>query len=225
MESSGLVSSAFAVFAKDLRLELRTKYALNTIMMFGVTTLAVVSFSLGQSGLPTLLLAALYWIVVFFSAIAALAQVFTREEEAGTALALRLSAEPNAVYLGKLFFNLALLSTMTGIITPLFFMFTDAPTGNVLQFCWVAILGILALCAATTLVAAIISKAAVKGALFAVLSFPILLLPLMLLVKASDAVLLADQGTSILAPVQGLIAYTVVMVTASILLFKFVWKE
>ena len=60
MESSGLVNSAFAVFAKDLRLELRTKYALNTIMMFGVTTLAVVSFSLGQSGLPERLLAAIH---------------------------------------------------------------------------------------------------------------------------------------------------------------------
>jgi heme exporter protein B len=225
MESSGLVSKSFAVFAKDLRLELRTKYALNTILMFGVTTLAVVSFALGQAGLPPKLLAALYWIVVFFSAMAALAQVFTREEEAGTALALRLSAEPNAVYLGKLFFNLALLSTLTGIVTPLFFIFTDAPTDNVLSFCFVAVLGILALCAATTLVAAIISKAAVKGALFAVLSFPILLLPLMLLVMASDTVLAAEQGGSIQAPVQGLVAYTVVMVTASVLLFRFVWKE
>jgi len=225
MESSGLVNKAFAVFAKDLRLELRTKYALNTIMMFGVTTLAVVSFSLGQAGLPAKLLAALYWIVIFFSAMAALAQVFTREEEAGTALALRLSAEPNAVYLGKLFFNLALLSTLTGIVTPLFFIFTDAPTDNILSFCFVAVLGILALCAATTLVAAIISKAAVKGALFAVLSFPILLLPLMLLVMASDSALAAEQGGSIQAPVQGLVAYTVVMVTASVLLFRFVWKE
>lgn len=225
MESSGLVSKSFAVFAKDLRLELRTKYALNTIMMFGVTTLAVVSFALGQAGLPPKLLAALYWIVVFFSAMAALAQVFTREEEAGTALALRLSAEPNAVYLGKLFFNLALLSTLTGIVTPLFFIFTDAPTEHVLGFCLVAVLGILALCAATTLVAAIISKAAVKGALFAVLSFPILLLPLMLLVIASDTVLAAEPGGSIQAPVQGLVAYTVVMVTASVLLFRFVWKE
>lgn len=225
MESSGLVSKAFAVFAKDLRLEWRTKYALNTILMFGVTTLAVVSFSLGQSGLPTKLLAALYWIVVFFSAMAALAQVFVREEESGTALNLRLSAEPNAVYLGKLFFNLALLSTMTGIITALFFIFTDAPTGNVLLFVVVAGLGVLSLCAATTLVAAIISKAAVKGALFAVLSFPILLLPLMLLVIASDSVLLGEGLGKILAPMQGLIAYIVVMVTASLMLFRFVWKE
>jgi len=225
MESSGLVSKAFAVFAKDLRLEWRTKYALNTILMFGITTLAVVSFSLGQSGLPTKLLAALYWIVVFFSAMAALAQVFVREEESGTVLNLRLSAEPNAVYLGKLFFNLALLSTMTGIITALFFIFTDAPTGHVLLFVVVAALGVLSLCAATTLVAAIISKAAVKGALFSVLSFPILLLPLMLLVIAADSVLLGEGLGKILAPIQGLIAYIVVMVTASLMLFRFVWKE
>ncbi len=225
MEPSGLVSKAFAVFAKDLRLELRTKYALNTIMMFGVTTLAVVSFSLGQAGLPTKLLAALFWIVIFFSAMAALAQVFTREEEAGTALTLRLTAEPNAVYLGKLFFNLVLLTTLAAVVTPLFFIFTDAPTGDLLLFVLVLALGVLALCSATTLVATIISKASVKGALFAVLCFPILLLPLMLLVGASDQVLLGSGIFEIGAALQGLIAYTVVMVTASLMLFKFVWKE
>ena len=224
MDSFGLASKAYAVFAKDLRLEWRTRYALNTILMFGVTTLAVVSFSLGQAGLPVKLLAALYWIVVFFSAMAALAQVFTREEEAGTALALRLSADPNAVYLGKLFFNLALLSTMAVIITPLYFIFTDAPADNVLLFIVVLALGIVALCAATTLVAAIISRAAMRGALFAVLSFPILLLPLILLVSASDSVLLGQGISEILAPLQALIAYIVVMLTASILLFRFVWK-
>lgn len=224
MDSFGLASKAYAVFAKDLRLEWRTRYALNTILMFGVTTLAVVSFSLGQAGLPVKLLAALYWIVVFFSAMAALAQVFTREEEAGTALALRLSADPNAVYLGKLFFNLALLCTMVVIITPLYFIFTDAPADNVLLFIVVLALGVIALCAATTLVAAIISRAAMRGALFAVLSFPILLLPLILLVSASDAVLLGQGIAEILAPLQALIAYIVVMLTASILLFRFVWK-
>jgi len=225
MKSSGLIIKAFAVFAKDLRLELRTKYAVNTILMFGVTSLAVVSFSLGQSGLPTKLLAALFWIVMFFSAMAALAQAFTREEEAGTALALRLTAEPNSVYLGKLFFNLTLLSTLAAVITPLFFIFTDAPTESILPFILVLGLGVLALCAATTLVAAIIAKAAVKGALFAVLSFPILLLPLMMLVGASDKILLGSGMGAVAAPLQGLVAYTVVMITASLLLFGFVWKE
>lgn len=223
--NAGLVSKAFAVFAKDLRLELRTKYAINTILMFGVTTLAMVSFSLGQSGLPTKLLAALYWIIIFFSAMAALAQVFIREEESGTALALKLTADPTAIYLGKLLFNIALLTLLTAIVTPLFFVFTDARVGNLPLLLVVLFLGIIGLCGATTLVAAIISKAAVKGALFAVMSFPILLLPLMMLVGATDRVLDGQPLAELQAHLQGLTAYAVIMITSSFMLFKYVWRE
>ncbi len=223
--SAGLTAKAFAVFAKDLRLELRSRFALNTILMFGVTTLAVISFSLGQSGLPTKLLAALFWITIFFSAVAALAQVFVREEESGTALALRLTADPNAVYIGKLCYNLVLLSLLTAIITPLFFVLTDAPTVGAGRFVIVLALGVLALCGATTLVAAIISKAAVKGALFAVLSFPILILPLIMLVGATDKLLGGSDLGEVSAAIQGLVAYSMIMITASLMLFKFVWRE
>jgi heme exporter protein B len=219
------MAKSFAVYAKDMRLELRSRYALNTILMFGITTLAVVSFSLGQSGLPPKLLAALFWIIMFFSAMAALSQVFVREEEAGTSLALKLSADPTAVYLGKLFFNLTIFSILTVIITPLFFILTDASVERIALFVLLLVLGIAGLCGATTLVAAIISKAAIKGALFAVLSFPILILPLMMLVEATDKVLAGQGVGSISAPVQGLIAYAVVMIVASLLLFKFVWRE
>jgi len=114
---------------------------------------------------------------------------------------------------------------MTLIITPMFFIFTDAPTNNLLPFLVVLVLGMFGLVSATTIVAAIIAKASTKGALFAVLSFPILMVLLMSLVSASEKIFdnqtLADAGSE----VQFLIAYVVVMTTASILLFKFVWRE
>src|SRR5512145_1556138 len=113
--------------------------------MFGVTTLVVVSFSLGQAGLPPKLLSALFWIVMFFSAMSGLAHVFIREEESGTALVLKLRAEPDAIYWGKLIFNFTLLSIMTVIITPMFFIFTDAPTGNIGAFIIVLLLGVIGL--------------------------------------------------------------------------------
>lgn len=220
-----LVSKSLAVYAKDLRLELRSRYALNAILMFGITTLVMVSFSLGQSGMPSQLLAALFWIIMFFSAMSGLAQVFTREEEAGTSLALKITADPAAIYIGKLLFNLTLLSAMTAIITPLFFIFTDAPTDNVMLFLLILLLGIFDLCGATTLVAAIISKASIKGALFAVLSFPILLPPLITLVKASDKVFQGLAIGAVSAELQFLVAYAVIMITGSLMLFKFVWQE
>ena len=223
--SAGLTAKAFAVYGKDVRQELRSRYAVNAILMFGITTLAIVSFSLGQAGLQAEVLAALFWIIMFFSAMAGLSLVFVREEETGTALALRLTADPTAVYLGKLFFNLTLLVLMTVVITPVFFIFTDASTGNMALFILILLLGIIGLCGATTLVAAIISRAAMKGALFAVLSFPILITLLMMLVGASSKVLDGASIAGVAAELQGLVAYGVVMITASLMLFKFVWQE
>ncbi len=223
--SAGLVSKSLAVFAKDLRLELRSRYGLNAVFMFGITTLAVVSFSLGQAALPPKVLGALFWIIIFFSAMSGLAQVFVREEEQQTALTLRLAADPDAVFLGKLFFNFSLLILMTGIITPLFFIFTDAPTIGAINFLVILFIGIVDLCAATTLVAAIIAKASVKGALFAVLAFPILLPVLIALTLSSEKILDGESLGEVSKLIQFMIAYAIVMITASIMLFKYVWQE
>lgn len=224
-KSAGLMSKAFAVYAKDIRLEFRSRYAINSILMFGVTTLALVSFSLGQSGLATKVLGALFWIILFFSSTAGLSLVFVREEEAQTALALRLAADPTAVYLGKLFFNFTLLTLMALVITPLFFVFTDASEGNLVAFIFTLILGVIGLCAASTLVAAIISRAAMKGALFAVLSFPLMITLMILLVSATAKGMEGAPLAEISAELQALFAYSVIMITASLMLFRHVWED
>lgn len=225
VKSAGLLSKAFAVYAKDIRLEFRSRYAINSILMFGVTTLALVSFALGQSGLSTKVLGALFWIILFFSSTAGLSLVFVREEEAQTALALRLTADPTAVYLGKLFFNFSLLTLMALVITPLFFVFTDAVVGNLLGFVLTLTLGVIGLCGASTLVAAIISRAAMKGALFAVLSFPLMITLMILLVSSTAKVMEAAPLSDIYAELQALLAYAVIMITASLMLFKYVWED
>ncbi len=223
--NAGLTNKVLAVYVKDLRLELRSRYGLNAIFMFGISSLTVISFSVGQAALSTKVLSALYWIVVFFSAMSAMAQVFVREEESNTAMTLRLTTDPNAVYLGKLFFNLTLLVVLVCVITPLFFIFTDAPAEGIVNFLLVMILGVLDLCAATTLIAAIIARASVKGALFAVLSFPILLPVLIVLVAATDKVWAGSSLGEVSKLLQFLLAYVVIMVTASLMLFKFVWED
>jgi heme exporter protein B len=220
-----LLSKAFAVYAKDIRLELRSRYAINSILMFGITTLAMVSFSLGQSGLSPKVLGALFWIILFFSSTAGLSLVFVREEEAGTALALRLAADPNAVYLGKLFFNFTLLTLMAMVITPLFFVFTDASTGDLFSFLLTLVLGVVGLCGASTLVAAIISRAAMKGALFAVLSFPLMITLMILLVSATSKGMEGGTVGDIASELQALLAYAIIMITASLLLFRYVWED
>ena len=62
--SAGLAAKTIAVLSKDIRQELRTRYALNAILMFGITTLIVVSFTLGQNRLSPDVLAAIFWIII-----------------------------------------------------------------------------------------------------------------------------------------------------------------
>ncbi|MFH1701111.1 MAG: heme exporter protein CcmB [Candidatus Zixiibacteriota bacterium] len=220
------MAKSIAILRKDINCEFRTRYALNAILLFGITTLTVVSFSVGQMNLDSAVYASLFWIIIFFSAMSGLAQVFIREEEAKTSTILKLTAEPTAVYMGKLIFNFILLTILEIIITPMFIIMTDVNVQNLELFMVVLFLGGVALVGTTTLIAALIAKAGVKGALFAVLSFPILLPLLIGAIEGTKKALTAGAGFSAASSeIQLLIAYSVVMITASLLLFEFVWND
>ncbi|HBZ01304.1 MAG TPA: hypothetical protein DEO84_08310, partial [candidate division Zixibacteria bacterium] len=88
--SSGSVSKSLAVFFKDIKSELRTRYAINAILMFAVVTVFAVSWAVGGAGLSPILQASLLWIVIYFSSLSGLSQSFVKEEESRTAIALKL---------------------------------------------------------------------------------------------------------------------------------------
>jgi heme exporter protein B len=168
---------------------------------------------------------ALYWLILFFASMAGLAQVFIKEEEAKTSYFLKLASSPTIIYLGKFLYNWVLLLALQLIIIPLFVIFLNLELANLALFLTVSVLGTLALAASTTIIGAIVSKANVKGALFAVLSFP-LLIPV--LVAGIEGAQLATGGAKFSqgwGPIRLLLSYIVVMLTVSIILFEFVWSE
>jgi heme exporter protein B len=88
----------------------------------------------------------------------------------------------------------------------------------------VILLGIIGLSGATTIIGAIVAKANVRGALFAVLSFPVLLPLLVAAIGGTDAALMGAGWAGAENQVKLLIAYAVIMITASAVLFDFVWN-
>lgn len=225
IKSSTWMSRTLAIFLKDFKSELRTRYSLNALIMFAVVTLTAVSFSIGMFSLNTKVKASLFWIVIFFSAMSGLAQVFIKEEESKTSSLLKLVATSEIVFTGKLLYNLILLFFLEIITVPLFIILLGFSINNFWLFFCVLVLGSLGLVCATTIIAAIVAKANVKGALFAVLSFPILM---PLLVTLIDGTNLASEGALFsqgLGDLQVLLSYAVVMFVVSFLLFDFVWEE
>lgn len=220
---SGYATDTLAVFTKETQVELRTRHALNAMLLFAVTSVAVVGFGTARAAPDGFTVAALFWIVLFFSAVSALAHVFVKEEDTQTALALRLSARPAAVYFGKLLFNVVLLSTLAGITTPLFMTLVEMHVYQWSQFLLTLGLGVAGLAGATTIIAAIVARASIRGALFAVLSFPVLLPLLLAAVGATQASMDPAGAAPAGDEIRLLAAYTVAMTTGSWLLFEFVW--
>lgn len=225
-----LMHAAWAVFLKDLQSELRTRYALNAIMLFAVST--VVALSLGMGPLAParnadlrLIQAALLWVAILFAAFTGLARSFVHEEEARTAAALRLAAPPLAVYLGKLLFNLALLLLLALVTALLAIVLLRIPIGNPGLFAAMLAGGCLGLVAATTLIAAIIARASVRGALFAVLAFPLLVPLLVVAIRGTELALDGVGWDRGLIPLQVMLSYTVALVTTSLFLFGAVWES
>jgi heme exporter protein B len=225
INSSTWAAKSAWLLRKDLKSEFRTRFALNTILMFALTTLTVVSFSFGALSPSPRIISSLLWLVIFFASMSGLAQVFVKEEESGTVNLLRLLSTPGTVFLGKFLFNLVLLLILEVLVVPLFAILLNLTVLNLWLFLAVLLLGSLGLASSTTIIAAIISRARVKGALFAVLSFPILL---PLLITAIDGTYLSLSGESLSSgwnDLRLLISYAVVMFVASLLLFDFVWSE
>jgi heme exporter protein B len=219
-------SIPYQILLKEIVSEFRTRYALNALIMFVVTTLSMVVFSLGDNTIPYEILCGMLWIVIFFSAMSGLSRTFVTEEERGTSLTLRLLTKAANVYLGKLLYNVILITSLSIFIALIYqVIINDFVVQSQLIFWVTIVLGSIGLAGASTILAAIIAKANTKGTLFPVLAFPILLPLLLTCIRAT---VLAVEGaffTEAVKDFQILISFSIVMITASLLLFDFVWND
>lgn len=221
--------AAWAIFRKDIACELRTRYAINTLLLFAVSATTAVSLGVGFLGLrrteeALLIQSALLWVALLFAALNGLSRSFVYEEEARTMAALRLSASPAAVFLGKFCFNLTLVMALNIVTSLLFIILLRVKVGSPLAFSAMLIAGGLALTSATTIIAAIIARASFKGALFAVLAFPLLVAPLIVAIQGTAQTLENVAIDVVFGPIRFLLAYVAVTFTASLMLFPFVWE-
>ena len=214
-----------AIIKKDLTEELRTRYAINALLMFAVVTLVVVSFSVGASIPDPDLNAALLWIVLFFTSMSGMGRSFIKEEENATAVPLRMATSSDVVFLGKLCVNAIMMLSISVVVLILYIFLMDISTGNLLLLTTVVLCGSLCIAAATTMLAAIVAKSANQSALLPVLSLPVLMPLLMVAINASRSALEGSSFAQTAGMLFSLFSYGVVIVAVSLLLFDSVWSN
>lgn len=220
-----ILKNSNIIFKKDLRSELRTRYVINSLVMFVLVTISIIKFAVGDEKVDNEILTGLLWIAIFFTSVSGLSRTFVKEEEKETSSALKLSAASDSVIIGKLLFNLVLTFSLNIFILLLFVMITEYQIQNLTGFLIVVVLGNLGLVSASTIIAAIISKANSKGTLYPVLSFPVLLPLLVTVINATKLASLGVETDKLYGEIQILISYFIVVTVASLMLFKYVWED
>jgi heme exporter protein B len=219
------VTETAAVFVKDWRCEFRTRYALNTVVLFALTTLVVISIALGPLGAASAagenVLPVLLWLLLLFAVTAGLPRTFVHEEEIHTSTALRLAATPSALFAGKAAYSLTLVLALEVLVTPLYLGMFQLEVRSLGPFIAALVAGGYGLSVAGTLIASIIAQGRGRGTLFSVLSFPILLPLLLLVIELTRGAVVGDPPGVAL---QQLLLYDGSVTVAGFMLFPVVWN-
>jgi heme exporter protein B len=212
-----------ATLVKDLRLEWRSKDAINSMLFFALLVVVVFSFSFDPNAEESRQIAGgLVWVAFLFAAVVALNQTWARELRNHVLDAYRVSPAPaNSLFLAKAIGNFLFVAVLEALMTPLFIVFYQLRAlGPAWQLIPVAVLGTWALVVNGTFFAAVSIRTRSREIMLPLLLFPISIPAIIAMVNGTTAIL--NGELSIRVWVVLLATYDVVFTIACLLFFEMI---
>lgn len=211
---------------KELTLEWRQKYALNGILLYVVSAVFITYLSVGaqQGNLAVPTWNALYWIIILFSSVNAVAKSFVQEHQ-GRQLYYYMIASPEAIIVSKIIYN-SLLTLVLALLGYLVFsVILGNPVADQGLFLLNLVLGALGFSACLTMVSGIASKAGNNTTLMAILSFPVIIPILLMTIRISkNAIDGLDWSVSV-DKLVSLLAINAIIAVTGYILFPYLWRS
>ena len=184
-----MISDALLVAGKDLRLEARSRVAINQVIPFVLAVVMLFAFALDpDSGALRRATSGLFWVTVVFAAVLLVQRSFAIERQDGVIDALRLSGlQPGGIYLGKVLSLIAELLVIEAVLLVSVVVLYDVRLEG---------FGLLAMIAVTATIG-ISAAGCVYGPLAAGLRVRETALPLLLLPVLAPVLLGATRGFEI----------------------------
>jgi heme exporter protein B len=215
-----------ALITKEIQLELRQKNALYGMLLYMVSTVYIcyLSFKLKSNQLSPITWNTLFWIILVFTAVNAIAKSFTQERY-GRLLYYYTLASPVGIILSKIIYNTLLMLLLALVGFGFYALVMGNPVGDMGLYLVSIMLGAIGFSSTLTMIAGIASKAENSATLMAVLSFPVILPMLLMLLKVSKNALDGlDRGSS-QDEILTLLAIDIIVLTLSVILFPFLWRS
>lgn len=204
-------------------LEWRSKYALNGILLYVVSTVFVCYLAFRQvSSAQTW--NALFWIIMLFASVNAITKSFIQESRARQ-LYYYTIASPKAIIISKIIYNIFLMILLSMIALGFYSLVFNNPMGDPMFYLLSVLLGSISFASIFTMISGIASKASNGGGLMAILSFPLVIPLLVVLIKFSKNAMDGLDRSVSYDEIGVILAINVIVVTTSLLLFPYLWRD
>jgi heme exporter protein B len=215
----------WAIFRKDLLIELRTKNAVNSMLFFGVVTLLIFNFAIRSlEDSPRQALPGVLWAAFAFTGTLGLNRMFASEKENHCIEGLlMIPADRGVIYLGKMMAGTVfmLLAEIVIFIFGLIF-FNVTVWREIPLLALTFLIGTLGFMAVGTLLSAVAVNTKLREVLLPLLLFPVILPILINAVEATGIILGGGDYGALKLPLSVMAVFTVVFGTVSWLLFEYV---
>jgi heme exporter protein B len=213
-------SILLATLMKDIRLEWRSKDALNAMLFFSLLVVVIFVFSFDPLAEESRhIVGGLIWIAFLFASVVALNQTWARELRNQVLDAYRVSPAPaTALFVAKTVGNFIFVILLEALMAPLFVVFYNLRArGPAWQFIPVALLGTWALVVNGTFFAAMSLRTRSRELMLPLLLFPVSIPAVIGMVAGTTAILTGDNPAHFYIVL--LLTYDVVFTTACLGLF------
>ena len=182
----------FAILAKDLLLELRTKDILVTTLVFGLLVIVVFNFALDPTPAMIATVApGILWVSFTFGGVLGLNRSFSIESSRGNLHGLMLApVGRDAIYFGKFLSNFLFMIGVEVVIFPLFLVLFNLPL-TVYSVIPVLVLATIAIAAVGTVFSAMAVNTRSREVMLPLLFFPVVV-PVIIAAAEATGILLRE---------------------------------
>jgi heme exporter protein B len=225
--ASGYVRKVMAIIGKDIATEIRTKEMISAMFVFSLLIIFIFNFAfdLRASNLQALAPGVL-WVAIAFAGMLGLSRSFILERDRGVMDGLLLApVDRSAIYFGKMLGNVLFISTVEIFILPFFVVLFNQPLSSVPLLIGVVILGTIGLSSVGTLFSAMAVHTRAREVLLPIMLFPVIVPVMLAAVRLTAAILDQTPFEDVSHWLALIVAFDVIFIVASFILFEFVVEE
>lgn len=227
-DAPGVFAAALVVARKDIAIELRTRSAFLSVLVFAVLSLVIFFFAWDQTAVvPTDLAPGVLWVTFTFAGLLGLHRSFGIEaQDRGIDGLLVAPIEREAIYLGKALANLVFVLAVLVVALPALALFYNLPFGRtVLALGPLAALAAVGLVAVGTLFSAMAVNTRLAELLLPMLSLPFFVPIVMASAQASTRLIAGRPLAEAMPWIKLLLAFDLVFAVACTLAYPYTIEE